>query len=365
MREQRTGLIASIAESVDRVITTDYGYGVIHELNQAARQRYGKSPAFLAAERLHERVRGGDVVLIATGCTYPGFELVVGEPDGPMGAASLARALALGLHAKPVILTEECLVDGVRAAVRGTGLNLLTIDHLQRLSPDINRSATVLSFPIDDAQATRESARMLGELRPSAVVAIEKLGPNERGVYHMVKGHDSSAFQAKVGRLFEAALPRDILTIGVGDRGNEIGMGVLAETVKRLLPYGAKCQCPCGAGVADATKVDVVVPGTCSNWGAYGIAACLAALLDDPDILHDVGTEARMLRGCIDAGMADGISILCEPAVDGIAAEVHIAVVTLLNAIVRAPVAHAKSVFSTPRFGAWKSEDLSERASPN
>src|SRR5215831_2910650 len=85
MGEQRAGLIASIAESVDRVITIDYGYGVIHELNQAARQRYGKSPAFLAAERLHERVRRGDVVLIATGCTYPGFELVVGEPDGPMG----------------------------------------------------------------------------------------------------------------------------------------------------------------------------------------------------------------------------------------------------------------------------------------
>jgi hypothetical protein len=29
---------------------------------------------------------------------------------------------------------------------------------------------------------------------------------------------------------------------------------------------------------------------------------------------------------------------------------------------VRAPVAHARSVFSTPRFGAWKSDDLSERA---
>ena len=86
-------------------------------------------------------------------------------------------------------------------------------------------------------------------------------------------------------------------------------MGAIADTVKRLLPYGAKCQCPCGGGVTDATPVDVVVPGTCSNWGAYGIAGCLAALLDDPDILHDTKAEARMLRGCIDAGMADGISI--------------------------------------------------------
>jgi D-glutamate cyclase len=255
-----------------------------------------------------------------------------------MGAASLARALALGLHAKPVVVAEECLMDGVRAAVRGAGLNILTMDHLMRLSPDINRSATVLSFPVDDAQAIHESARMLEALRPTAVVAVEKLGPNERGVYHMVKGHDSSAFQAKVGRLFEAARRHGVLTIGVGDRGNEIGMGAIADTVKRLLPYGAKCQCPCGGGVADASEVDVVVPGTCSNWGAYGISACLAALLDVPDILHDVTAEARMLRGCIDAGMADGISILCEPAVDGIAEEVHLALVTMLNAVVRTPV---------------------------
>src|ERR1700675_4304405 len=133
MNEQRAGLIASIAESIDRVITTDYGYGVIHELNEAARRLYGKAPALLAA-----------------GCTYPGFELVVGEPDGPMGAASLARALALGLHAKPVIVTEECLVEGVSKAVRGAGLNLLAIDHLRRLSPGLHRSATVLSFPVED-----------------------------------------------------------------------------------------------------------------------------------------------------------------------------------------------------------------------
>jgi hypothetical protein len=354
-------LIESIAESVDRLITVDFGYGVIHELNEAARRRYGRVPVLLAAERLRERVHAGDTVIIATGCTYPGFELVVGEPDGPMGAASLARALALGLRAKPVIVTEECLMDGVRAAVRGAGLNTLTVDHLVRLSPDINRSATVLSFPIDDQLAIAESARMFDELRPAAVVAIEKLGPNDRGVYHMVKGHDSSAFQAKAARLFDVARARGALRIGVGDRGNEIGMGAIADTVKRLLPYGARCQCPCGGGVADATDVDVVVPGTCSNWGAYGIAACLAALVDDPDILHDARAEARMLRGCIDAGMADGISILCEPAVDGIPEEVHVAIVTTLNAIVRAPVARAKSVFSTPRFGSWTSDDLADR----
>jgi D-glutamate cyclase len=358
---QREDLIGTIAQSVEGLITVDFGYGVIQALNEAAHRRYRRVPALLAAEQLRARVRPGDSVIIATGCTYPGFELVVGEPDGPMGAAALARGLALGLQAKPVIVVEDCLVNGVRAAVRAAELNTISMDHLRRLSPTINRSATVLSFPVDDRHAIEESARLLDDLRPSAIIAIEKLGPNQRGVYHMVKGHDSSAFQAKVGRLFEAARPRGVLTIGVGDRGNEIGMGAIADTVKQVLPYGSKCQCPCGGGVADATEVDVVVPGTCSNWGAYGIAACLAALLDAPEILHDARAETRMLRSCIDAGMADGISLLCEPAVDGIPEEVHLAVVTMLNAVVRTPVARAKSLFSTPRFGAWDSDDLSTR----
>jgi len=355
-------LIGSIAKSVDSLITVDFGYGVIQVLNDAAHRRYGRVPALVAAEQLRARIRPGDSVIIATGCTYPGFELMVGEPDGPMGAASLARALALGLQAKPVVVAEECLVNGIRAAVRSAGLNTISLDHLLQLNPAINRSATVLSFPVDDQQAIEESARLLDMLRPSALIAIEKLGPNQRGVYHMVKGHDSSAFQAKAGRLFDAARPRGILTIGVGDRGNEIGMGAIADTVRQLLPYGSTCQCPCGGGVADATEVDVVVPGTCSNWGAYGIAACLAALLDSPEILHDANAEARMLRSCMDAGMADGISILCEPAVDGIPEEIHLALVTILNAVVRAPVARAKSLFSTPLFGAWNSDDLSTRS---
>jgi len=137
-------------------------------------------------------------------------------------------------------------------------------------------------------------------LRPSALIAIEKLGPNQQGVYHMVKGHDSSAFQAKAGRLFDAARPRGILTIGVGDRGNEIGMGAIADTVRQVLPYGSICQCPCGGGVADATEVDVVVPGTCSNWGAYGMPPAwpLSSIPLRSSRRECGGAHASELHGC-------------------------------------------------------------------
>jgi hypothetical protein len=93
--------------------------------------------------------------------------------------------------------------------------------------------------------------------------------------------------------LFKAARQRGVLTIGVADPGNEIGMGAIADTVKRrLLPYGAKCQRPCAGGVADATEVDVVVPGTCSNWSAYGQPLSPAASITGMDPVGERGYSA-------------------------------------------------------------------------
>jgi thiamine pyrophosphate-dependent acetolactate synthase large subunit-like protein len=69
-----------------------------------------------------------------------------------------------------------------------------------------------------------------------------------------------------------------VLTVGIGDGGNEIGMGNIYDTVRKVVPYGDQCKCPAKCGIADSTLVDVTVVATVSNWGAYGIEACLAAL---------------------------------------------------------------------------------------
>jgi len=344
-------LLQLTAENADRLVNLDIsGYGVIAALYEAARAYHKRPLTLLAAEKLRQALKPGDCFFVTTGWVMPGF-YPVGETDGPIGAAALGRALGIGLGAKMVVLTEETMVPITVATCRGAGLNVLAEADLERAPrqphPD-NLYCLVVPFPIDDDLAIKESKRLFQHYKPKALLAIEKNGPNRRGVYHMVGGFDNSDCVAKAGRLFEEATRRGVLTIGIGDRGNEIGFGAIEEVPRRLLPFGQKCTCPCGAGVVDATTVDVLVTAAVSNWGAYGIAACLAALLDRPEVLHDPVTEARMLHCCINAGGVDGFSCRPIPVTDGMPDAVHVSIVTLLNEIVRAPAVRGPAVFSTP-----------------
>ena len=175
---------------------------------------------------------------------------------------------------------------------------------------------------------------------PKAVMAVEKNGPNREGRYSMVDGSDNSDCVIKAGLLFEEAARGGVLTIGIGDRGNEIGFGPIEETPRRILPFGEQAT--------DATMVDVLVTAAISNWGASGIAAALAADFDRPEVMHDPATESRMLQRCIDAGGIDGFSCRPVPVTDGMGKAVQVGICALLNELVRAPAAKEPSVFSTP-----------------
>ncbi len=355
--DKRHTLLHLIAENVDRLVNMDISdYGVIGGLYKAARAYHKRPLTLLAAERLRRALAPGDYFFVTTGWVLPGF-FPVGETDGPIGAAALGRAVGIGLGSRMVVLTEETMIPIMVATCRGAGLNVLTeadIERAPRKPHPKNVYCLVLPFPIDDDLAIEEARRLFNQYRAKALIAIEKNGPNRKGVYHMVGGFDNSDCVVKAGRLFEEAARRRVLTIGIGDRGNEIGFGAIEEVPRRLLPFGQKCTCPCGAGVVDATNVDVLVTAATSNWGAYGIAACLAALLNRQEVLHDPATESRMLHKCIDAGGFDGFSHRPIPVTDGMPEAVHVAIVTLLNEIVSAPAAYRPSVYSTPLYKMYK-----------
>lgn len=343
-------LTTNQAEAVEALVQIDAnGYGVIRPLRDAARLKQGEAGCLRAARLLAGRLRPGDWVILCTGYILPGFA-PSGETDGPLGAAALARALSIGLGARPLILVEESLVEMQRVVCRAAGLNALSVEALGQADVSRNRAVAVGTFSLDPAEAHEEARRLIDGLGPKGVVAIEKNGPNEKGVYHMVSGTDGSGLVAKTGILFDEARRRGVLTIGIGDRGNEIGFGMIRETVRSLLPFGAVCRCPCGAGVADATVTDVLVTATVSNWGAYGVAACLALLLGQDNLIHDAGTEERMLAACIGAGGYDGMNCQPVPMVDGMPLETHQSLVTLLREIVRARAAREPTLFSTPLF---------------
>jgi hypothetical protein len=111
------------ADAIDDLLTVDVGgRGVIGELSAAAYEYHERSPPMEAAERLFESVSPGDDVIIVTGFLCP--PTAQQETDGPVGAASLARAIAVGLGAHPTIMAEQEALPMVEAAARAYGLNI-------------------------------------------------------------------------------------------------------------------------------------------------------------------------------------------------------------------------------------------------
>ncbi len=193
----------------------------------------------------------------------------------------------------------------------------------------------VTDFPIDDGDARERAKAILDELQPGAIIATEKMGPNQKGVIHGGWGADITPWSAKVHHLVDEANARGILTIGVSDLGNEIGAGVIEDAVREIVPFGNKCTCPCGGGIATRTKTEVLIISSTCNWGAYGIEACLAAVLGRPDLIHTAALERQILEAARAAGLFGDVKGLLELAVDTIPGEVHVAALEMMRAVVK------------------------------
>ncbi len=345
MTEELDPFVLHVTDTIDRLVSIDVsGYGVIDQLYDAARAYHDMPLSLLAATTLRTHIKPLDTFFVTTGWMLPGTYPYT-ETDGPIGAAILGRALALGLRARMVVLTEPEVVDAVKACCRAAGLNVLSEDDLQeapRPPHDGNAYCIVKAFPYGDSEAIEESRKLFDRYAPKAMVAIEKSGPNADGQYCMVDGSDNSDCVIRAARLFEEAARREVCTIGIGDRGNEIGFGTIQEVPQKLLPFGPQAVC--------TTEVDVLVTAAVSNWGASAIAAALAIILKNPDLLHDAVTEARLLDAAIGAGAVDGFSHRPILQTDGMGVRVHAAIVEVLNEIVRAPAASGLSLSSTPLF---------------
>ena len=151
--------------------------------------------------------------------------------------------------------------------------------------------------------------------------------------------------------IFEEAHKRDILTIGIGDLGNEMGMGYIKDQVKEMVPHGSHCLCGCGGGIAASSEPDLGIICNISNWGAYGVVACLAALLGELDILHDSDTERFMLRESVRGGQIDPVSGMFRPYVDGESEDINAYIIEMLRSIVTHKV--KESIFTKEYRKIW------------
>jgi len=289
------------------------------------------APLTLTAAQCLHQITPQSTIVIATGFCHPD-RLPYGETDGPPGAASLARAVRCGLACMPLILGEAAIEAPVQACVESLGLHLHQELAAARQDPC---GVAFQAFPTEAAAAQAAAQQLVAQVRPAALVVTEKVGPNRLGVAHSAMGLAiPDGARALIEYLLDVVHAADLPTIGVGDNGNDVGFGLIEDSVRRYKPYGDVCQCPCGGGLATVTQVRILVTAAVANWGAYGIVTCLAALRQQPDLLHSAATEVAMLEACVRAGAADGITGRREATVDALPAAVHASIVELLQALI-------------------------------
>jgi hypothetical protein len=220
-------------------------------------------------------------VLIATGFYI--LQADRPETDGPLGALALGQALhRLG---RQVIHVSD----------------RYTTPLLQHLG---GPAANVVSFPITDAAASRDYARqLLAMYQPALLIAIERCGLTAADTYLNMRGRDISATTARLDELF-VLHPH---SIGIGDGGNEIGMGNLADRI------------PAVASLPDQpalTRTAQLVIASVANWGAYGILTALSRL-SGHNLLPTPDAESHALRKAVDFGAVDGTTSEAVYTVDG------------------------------------------------
>ena len=225
-----------------------------------------------AAKEILSWKRGN--VLLATGFYVAGHA----ETDGPAGTVVLAKALKT-LGFRPYVLTDE--------------------NCSQYRAPE-GLETIYMSYEEGDGFCRS----LLEDLQPVGLISIERCGENIRGDYVNMHGESIRSHTAQIDRLFDAAYG-NVPTIGVGDGGNEIGMGNLAEVIAEKPPL-----VPC------RTRVDKLVIATVSNWGAYGITAYLA-ILSGTAVFPPVEDVKAYLQRTVLLGSVDGSSEENVCRVDG------------------------------------------------
>lgn len=300
------------AYMIDQVVSMDLvARKVSHQLYSSAFKAIGSPLCFAAAERIIRTGDKGSSVFILTGFPIP--PLNIAETDGPPGAAVLAQTLkTIGL--RPVLVTDDLCSEVLKSA---------------------SHTGKILKVPVDSEQASLQAEQLLAEHNPSAILSIERPGWNVKHEYHNMRGLNISGIVGKTDYLFELGRKKGALTVSVGDGGNELGCGLILGTVREHVPNGSLCQCPCKGGIAAANPADVLVVSGISNWGAYGIAACLS-LLKAVEYGHDHRHELRLLNRVVKAGAIDSISLEFKPFVDGLSPELNGLVVDLICAITNA-----------------------------
>ncbi len=229
------------------------------------------------------------------------------ETDGPSGTVVLGRALRR-LGARVVYLADPPVAPLLAACLRA-----------------LREPRALLVVPGAPAAALRAARAGVTAFAPTHLVAVERPGRAQDGRYYNARGGSVGELHAPLDALFLRRRPGAV-TIGIGDGGNEIGMGRVRTRVAREVPNGAR--------IASIVRTDHLVVAGTSNWGAWGVNAHLAAVTGR-SLLHTADEESRLTRAMVRAGAVDGLTGRPEPSVDSLPLGVHRALLGALRELTR------------------------------
>jgi hypothetical protein len=279
-------------------------------------------------------------LVVVTGFYIPQGTPPAAETDGPLGALFLARAL-VPAGIKVVLATDDYCLGALDAGLKECGLQS-EVPLVELPAEGSDPSAYLEEF--------RQRVAAVGFAEtPTHLVALERVGPSHSAEFlsaqpgstpedlhqflnevpaehhnrcHNMRGRDITEFTRPAHLLFEAPsrqlhrqVQPPIETIGIGDGGNEIGMGKVPwQVIRRNIPRGGLVAC--------RVPVNHLIVCGVSNWGAYGLAAGVRHLRGKvavtPD-LFDVERERELLRILVERGpLVDGVTGLPTVTVDGL-----------------------------------------------
>jgi hypothetical protein len=244
-------------------------------------------------------------IMIDTGFFIPTSIPPTFETDGPLGAVFLLRAIIAALR-KPVLSINSstncarAIQLGATAAGIDTRYGEWTDEYVGRCG---NVSVNDDAYPDDEW---------------SLNIALEHVGPADNDRCYSMRGQDITAFTRPAYRDYEDGFGGDVFrSIGIGDGGNEIGMGKIPhETIVKNIPNGDLIHC--------RVPTDYLIVAGVSNWGAYALAAGVYVLrgVKPPADLFDPDREREILEVMVREGpLVDGVTGKQTATVDGLSWE--------------------------------------------
>lgn len=292
--QYKRGILDKIAR-LESIFSRDVGRGIDSLVKAAEGGLLGTARSIAEYPYPH--------VAIITGFFMPNSNPPLPENDGIIGSVSLVAGLfEIGIPVR--IVTDSLCFQTVKAAV---------------LAAEIFGDIPIDIVAVGEARENQYSITSLLEfwktlaLPISHLISIERAGPGKDDIVRNMRGEDITVYTAPLHLLLDSP---GIISVGIGDGGNELGMGnIPREIIAQNILHGDKIAC--------RIKCDYLIVCGISNWGGTSILLALALLRPDwkPAIIKklSIDTEFYILETLANQGLAvDGIRGTTSLSIDNL-----------------------------------------------